>query len=258
MIASFTALGAPTLPPNLIIILTDDQGYHDVGFNGCQDIPTPNLDAIASNGVRFTSGYVSSPLSSPSRAGLLTGRYQERFGYERDPEYQPSTHDAGLPLTETTLADTLDQVGYATGIIGKWDLGHTPAMQPRQRGFQEFFGFLGAWHPFLPPDSTLAEAGNARINGQNWDQSILRNAEPVRTTNYLTDEFSHEAVRFVARHKAQPFFLLLAYNAPHGPLEATDKYLSRFPKILGSRRRTYAAMLSAVDDGVGSVLAELR
>ena len=258
LVSVFNTSGAPTAPPNLIIILTDDQGYHDVGFNGCTDIPTPNLDSIASNGVRFTSGYVSSALSSPGRAGLLTGRYPERFGYERNPTWPLNNSDSGLPLTETTLADSLGQVGYETGMIGKWHLGSQPAMHPLKRGFKEFFGFLGAGHRYLPEGLTLEDAHQAKTEYDTWLLWILRNREPVRTTNYLTDEFSDEAVRFIARQKDQPFFLLLSYNAPHDPLEAPEKYTNRFPKILGPHRRTYAAMMSAVDDGVGSILAELR
>lgn len=258
MTAGWTALGAPTASPNLLLILTEAQGYHDVGFNGCQDIPTPNLDAIASNGVRFTSGYVSSPLSAPGCAGLLTGRYQERFGYEHDPEWQPNNPGAGLPLTETTLADVLGQAGYATGMVGKWHLGCSPALQPLQRGFKEFFGFLGAGHRYLPEELTLDDLRKAKTEDESWRLWLMRNHEPVKTTNYLTDEFSAEAVHFVARHKDQPFFLLVAYNAPHAPLEATEMYSNRFPNIKGPHRRTYAAMVSAVDDGVGRVLAELR
>jgi arylsulfatase A-like enzyme len=259
MIASgLTALGAPTAPPNFIIILTENQGYHDVGFNGCKDIPTPSLDSIASNGVRFTSGYVSSPLSSPGSAGLLTGRYQERFGYDRDPEWQPNNPAAGLPLTESTLADTLAKVGYETGMVGKWHLGCNPALHPLKRGFKEFFGFLGAGHFYLPEDLTIEETRKAKTEDDTWHLWLMRNYDPVRTTNYLMDEFSAEAVRFVARHKDNPFFLFLAYNAPHAPLEATENYSNRFPNIRSPHRRTYAAMVSAVDDGVGNVLAELR
>ena len=259
MIASgLMALGAPIASPNLILILTETQGYHDVGFNGCKDIPTPNLDSIASNGVRFTSGYVSSPLSSPGCAGLLTGRYQERCGYERDPEWQPNNPGSGLPLTETTLADVLGKVGYATGMVGKWHLGCNPALHPLQRGFKEFFGFLGAGHRYLPEELTIDEIRKAKTEDDSWRLWIMRNQEPVKTTNYLTDEFSAEAVRFIARHQDQPFFLFVAYNAPHAPLEATENYSNRFPNIQGPHRRTYAAMVSAVDDGVGSMLAELR
>ena len=258
MFSDLATLGQPVSPPNLIVILTDDQGYHDVGFNGCKDIPTPNLDSIASNGVRFTSGYVVSPLSSPSRAGLLTGRYPERFGYEHDNQWQPNNPSSGLPSTETTLAEVLRKAGYITGIIGKWHLGSNPAKHPLNRGFNEFFGFLGAGHRYLPEDLSIEETRAAVFEYDSWLLWVLRNHDPVRTTNYLTDEFSAEAMHFITRHKEKPFFLLLAYNAPHDPLEAQEKYLSRFPKILGSNRRTYAAMLSAVDDGVGGVLAELR
>ena len=252
---------APTNPPpNLIVILTDDQGYADVGFNGCEDIPTPHLDSIARNGVKFTSGYVSYSVCSPSRAGLLTGRYQQRFGYERNPRFQPESRQSGLPLTETTLADTLGKVGYRCGIIGKWHLGAHPDLHPLRRGFHEFFGMLGGGHRYFPEELTLKETSQAK--NQNEEDSyrlwILRNHEPVKTTQYLTDEFSDEAVRFIARNKARPFFLYLAYNAPHSPLQATGKYLSRFPNIRNPKRQTYAAMVSAVDDGVGRVLAELR
>jgi len=247
-------------PPNLIVILTDDQGYHDVGFNGCKDIPTPNLDSIARNGVRFTSGYVSYSVCSPSRAGLLTGRYEQRFGHERNPQWEPENPHSGLPLTETTLADTLGKVGYHSGIIGKWHLGSNPALHPLKRGFNEFFGFLGGGHRYLPEELTLKETGQAKSGSEaeSYRLWIMRNHEPVKTTNYLTDEFSDEAVRFIDRNQAKPFFLYLAFNAPHAPLEAPEKYLSRFAGIKNPKRQIYAAMVSAVDDGVGRVLAELR
>ena len=253
-------VAATNPPPNLVIILTDDQGYADVGFNGCKDIPTPNLDSLASNGVKFTSGYVSYSVCSPSRAGLLTGRYEQRFGHERNPQWQPENPQSGLPLTETTLADTLGKVGYHSGIIGKWHLGAHPDLHPLKRGFDEFFGFLGGGHRYLPEGLTLKESSQTKSGNEadSYRLWILRNHEPVKTTNYLTDEFSDEAVRFIGRNKDKPFFLCLAYNAPHAPLEATEKYLNRFPDIKNPKRRTYAAMVSAVDDGVGRVLAELR
>lgn len=251
-------INRPDNKPNLIIILTDDQGYHDVGFNGCKDIPTPNLDSIAHNGVQFTSGYVAYSVCSPSRAGLLTGRYGQRFGYERNPRFEPDNRQSGLALTETTLADTLGKVGYQSGIIGKWHLGAHPDLHPLKRGFNEFFGMLGGGHRYLPEDLTLKETDQAKSESDSYRLWIMRNHEPVKTTQYLTDEFSDEAVRFVARHKDQPFFLYLAYNAPHAPLQATEKYLSRFAGIKNADRRTYAAMISAVDDGVGRLLAELR
>lgn len=244
--------------PNLIIILTDDQGYHDVGFNGCKDIPTPNLDSIAANGVRFSNGYVSYSVCSPSRAGLLTGRYEQRFGHERNPRFQPDNPQSGLPLSEATLADVLGKVGYQSGIIGKWHLGAHPDLHPLKRGFNEFFGMLGGGHRYFPEELTIKDTNDARNEADSYRLWILRNNTPVKTTRYLTDEFSDEAVRFVTRHKEDPFFLFLAYNAPHGPLQATERYLSRFSGIKNPKRRTYAAMVSAVDDGVGRLLAKLR
>ena len=130
--------------PNILFIVGDDMGYGDVGFQHCKNIPTPNLDALAASGMRFTNGYVSGPYCSPTRAGLLTGRYQTRFGHE----FNPSGAN-GLPVTETTIANRLKDAGYATGIVGKWHLGNQPAMQPQQRGFGEFFGFLGGAHSYF-------------------------------------------------------------------------------------------------------------
>ncbi len=243
--------------PNLIVIMTDDQGYADVGFNGGKDIPTPNLDSIARNGVLFTSGYVAYPVCSPSRAGFITGRYPQRFGYERNPRFQPDNRVSGLALTETTLADALGKVGYHSGIIGKWHLGAHPDLHPLKRGFNEFFGHLGGGARYFPEELTLKEFSPAMNESQSYRLWMLRNHEPTRTTQYLTDEFSGEAVRFVTRHKDGPFFLFLSYNAPHAPLQAPEKYLSRFTGIEDPRRRTYAAMVSAVDDGVGQLLAKL-
>jgi arylsulfatase A-like enzyme len=245
-------------PPNLVVIVTDDQGYADVGFNGCQDIPTPNLDSIAVAGVRFTNGYVSYSVCSPSRAGLLTGRYPQRFGHERNPAWQPENPRSGLPLSETLLPAALGRVGYVSGIVGKWHLGAYPHFHPLERGFAEFFGHLGGGHRYFPDELTIRETAEARNEAESYRLWIRRNHEPVRTSHYLTDEFSDEAVRFVERHKDSPFFLYLAYNAPHAPLQAPEPYLLRFPQITDQRRRTYAAMVSAVDDGVGRLLGKLR
>jgi len=244
--------------PNLIIILTDDQGHGDVGFNGCKDIPTPNLDSIARNGVQCMNGYVTYSVCSPSRAGLLTGRYEQRFGHERNPGWEPENPRSGLPLSETTLADALGKAGYWSGIIGKWHLGAHPDLHPLKRGFNEFFGFLIGAHQYFPEELTLKNTEDAKTIQESRRLWIQRDHEPVKTTQYLTDEFSDEAVRFIARNKERPFFLYLAYNAPHTPMQASEKYLSRFTSIKDPQRQTYAAMVSAVDDGVGRVLAELR
>jgi len=140
--------------PNIIVIISDDMGYADIGCQGCKDIATPNIDSIAENGVRFTNGYVSCPVCSPTRAGLATGRYQQRFGHEFNTGPPPGglQDNVGLPLTEVTIADVLKSAGYVTGAVGKWHLGMAPHFHPFKRGYDEFFGFLhggSAWGPFL-------------------------------------------------------------------------------------------------------------
>jgi len=249
---------APVSPPNLIVIMADDLGYADVGFNGCEDIPTPHIDSIAANGVKFTNGYVSYPVCGPSRAGFMTGRYQQRFGFERNPQYQTGDPNMGLPKSETTIAEALGKVGYHCGVIGKWHLGAHESLHPLARGFDEFYGHLGGGHRYFPEELTIKDSMDATNEPESYQTWILRNHEPVKPTKYLTDEFSDEAVSFVERNKEKPFFLFLSYNAPHTPLQATEKYLSRFPDIKDPKRRTYAAMVSAVDDGAGRVLEALR
>jgi len=244
--------------PNVIIILTDDQGYADVGFNGCKDIPTPNIDRIADNGVKFTSGYVSYAVCGPSRAGLMTGRYQERFGFGRNPLFTSNDPDQGLPLSEETLASALDKAGYQTMAIGKWHLGAHKSLRPLNRGFDEFFGFLTGGHQYFPELWTLEDISEVKSQFEAYKTKLLQNDTRVDEQEYLTDALSREAVRFIERNAANPFFLYLAYNAPHGPLQATEKYLNRFSHIEGKKRRTYAAMVSAVDDGVGALLDKLE
>lgn len=245
--------------PNIIVIIADDLGYADVGFNGCKDIPTPNIDRIATHGVKFTSGYVTFSVCGPSRAGLLTGRYPQRFGYERNPQYRPQDPNMGLPKTESTLAETLKNVGYKSGIVGKWHQGADISNHPLNRGFDEFFGHLGGGHQYFPEDLIIKDSYSVdNDEGKSYKTWIMRNHEPIKTKKYLTDEFSDEAVQFVERHQKEPFFLYLAYNAPHGPLQATSEYLDRFPNITDKKRKTYAAMVSAVDDGVGRLLDQLE
>lgn len=221
--------------PNILLIVADDMGYADAGFNGCRDIPTPNLDALATSGIRFTNGYVTGPYCSPTRAGLMTGRYQTRFGHE----FNPSGGGEGLPLTEKTLADRLRSVGYVTGLVGKWHLGADPAMHPLQRGFTEFFGFLGGAHDYFKPEG------------------ILRGTTQVSELDYTTDAFGREAVSFIERNKGRPWFLYLSFNAVHTPMQATDDRLARFSHITNPRRRTYAAMLLAMDEAIGQVRRKL-
>jgi len=237
---------AATRKPNIVVILADDLGYAELGVQGCKDVPTPNIDSIAHGGVRFTNGYVSCPVCSPTRAGLMTGRYQQRFGHEFNPGREDQANpEFGLPLSEATLAENLKPLGYATGMFGKWHLGYRPETHPQKRGFDEFFGFLAGAHPYL----------SASQGGRN---PILRGNEPVSEVDYTTDMFAREAAAFIDRHHGEPFFVYLPFNAVHGPLEAPEKYLSRFSAIEDRNRQVFAAMLSALDDGVGLVLAKLR
>lgn len=244
--------------PNVIIILVDDLGYMDVGFNGCKDIPTPNIDRIATNGVKFTDGYVTYSVCGPSRAGLITGRYQDRFGFGRNPLFAPNDIEQGLPLTEETLATVLKREGYHNMAIGKWHLGGHKELRPLKRGFDEFFGFLTGGHYYFPEDWVLNDLSELTNQYSAYKTKLLRNDTRINETEYLTDALSREAVNFVKAKKGKPFFLYLAYNAPHTPLQATEKYLNRFKNIKDKKRRTYAAMVSAVDDGVGLILDQLE
>lgn len=244
--------------PNVIVILTDDQGYADVGFNGCKDIPTPNIDRIAKNGVVFTNGYVSYAVCAPSRAGLITGRYQDRFGYSRNPLYKPFDPEVGVSLDEQMLPEFLQKSGYNTMGIGKWHLGTHQQFRPWNRGFKEFFGFLGGGHRYFPNEYIITEQDSAKNEEQSYRTKLIRNETVVEESDYLTDIFSREAVAYIERNKQQPFFLYLAYNAPHSPLQAPENYLNRFSHIQDPKRKIYAAMVSAVDDGVGLILNKLE
>jgi arylsulfatase A-like enzyme len=233
--------------PNIVVILADDLGYGGLSCQG-GDLKTPHIDALAQSGIRFTNGYVSCPVCSPTRAGLMTGRYQQRFGHEFNPGPPRKASVAfGLPVTEVTIADRLKAAGYTTGVFGKWHLGHAPERLPSNRGFGEFFGFPGGGHRYL----------KAEIGSQN---PIMRGDQPVDEKEYLTDAFTREAVAFIDRHAkdSKPFFLYLPYNAVHTPMEATEEYLERFPQIEDPLRRKHAAMLAAMDDGIGAVMTSLR
>ena len=234
--------------PNVILIVADDLGYADVGFHKqSKDVKTPHIDALAAEGVQFTNGYVSGPVCSPTRAGMLTGRYQQRFGFEQNPLGRSEENVFGLPLDQITLPQQLKKAGYATGMFGKWHLGHAAGMLPHERGFDEFFGFAGGAHRYVNNDTP-----------QTDNNAIQRNGTPVGEKQYLTHAFTREAVAFVERNKDRPFFVYLPYNAPHSPMQAPPKYMDRFPDERDEKRRTFLAMLSAMDDGIGAVLAKLR
>jgi arylsulfatase A-like enzyme len=240
-----TTVQAQTRRPNIVVIVADDMGYADIGVHGSKDIPTPNIDAMAAGGIRFTDAYVSGAYCGPTRAGLMTGRYPQRFGQEFNIGQAMESHrEAGLPLEERTLADHLKAAGYRTALFGKWHLGSAPRFHPLRRGFDEFFGFLTGAHGYLG----VGAQTNAIYDGEQRATSMT----------YLTDTLAARAVEFIQRNRERPFFLYLAFNAVHTPLQATDKYLSRFQNIADPTRRTYAAMLSAMDDGIGRTLAALR
>ena len=222
--------------PNVLLIVADDLGYADVGFHGGEEIPTPNLDALAAGGVRFTEGYVSGPYCSPTRAGLLTGRYQNRFGHE----FNSGGPGGGLPVGETTLPDRLKAAGYRTGMVGKWHLGSKPGMHPQARGFEDFFGFLGGAHGYFDKEG------------------VLRGKEPAGDFSYMTDAFGDEAVRFINARKDGPWFLYLAFNAVHTPMDAPPALLAKFEGIKDPERRKYAAMLVSMDDAIGRVRGRIR
>lgn len=231
--------------PNILLIVADDIGYGDVGFQGCQDIPTPHIDGIAAGGVQFTNGYVTAPVCSPSRAGLLIGRYQQRFGHEFNPGPAKPTDlaEGGLPLSESTIADALKATGYTTAAIGKWHLGTSKPFWPLRRGFDEYYGFLGANHPYRPATDVAP---------------IFRDNKEVAAPAHLTQAFGAEAAAFIKRQTDKPFFLYLAFSAAHTPLQPDKKHLARFKAIAAPRRRAYAALISGMDDAIGEALEALR
>jgi len=227
-------------PPNIVVILADDLGYGDVSFNGCPDFTTPNIDSLTNTGVRCSNAYVTHPFCSPSRAGLLTGRYQQRFGYENQPFADGANPRLGIPAQEVLLPQILKPAGYVCGLVGKWHLGVASSLNPTKHGFDEFFGFLGSESPY-------------------YNAKLFRGTTKITETAYLTDAFTREAVSFIQRHATQPFFLYLAYNAVHKPYNTPPKnYMDRVASIANSNRRIYAAMTLALDDGVGQVLQTLQ
>jgi len=270
------APGAPAAKPNVVYIITDDVGYNDFGFQGCKDIQTPNIDALSKQSVRFTNAYVSAPVCGASRVGIITGRYQERHSFEDTP-----LGNAGVAVSEATIADALKAGGYVSAMIGKWSMGTADQFHPMRRGFDECFGFLGMLHPYVPGPVTpglemvMSESprlgfgvdppargprGGGLIGGTGPGSSagkFLRGFAEVDEPEYATEAFTREAVSFLRRHRDEPFFLYLAYNASHSPLQPTKKYLDRYPNLTG-KRQLYAATTSALDDGVGEVIATLR
>lgn len=227
--------------PNVVIFYADDLGWGETGVQGNKDIPTPNIDKLAANGVRFTQGYVAATYCSPSRAGLMTGRYPTRFGHE----FNSVANVTGLHLQETTLADRLKSQGYATACVGKWHLGGGLEYRPTKRGFDEFFGTL-ANTPFFHPTNFV-------------DSRISNDVRPIADESfYTTDAYAERSVDWIEKNRAKPKFLYLPFNAQHAPLQAPQKYLDRFPNIADEKRKLFAAMMSSMDDAIGRVVGKFR
>ena len=230
--------------PNVVIIVADDLGYADIGAQGIsKDVKTPHIDSLAADGVRFRNGYVTAPVCAPSRAGLLTGRYQQRFGFELNPG-GVDWPNYGLPATEVPLSDVMRGAGYRTGMIGKWHLGNDPERSPLARGFDEFFGYWGGQHSYVEQTP-------------GWN-AVRKGHDRVEKVEYLTDMMGREAADFVERNRAKPFFLYVAFSAVHQPMQAPPKYVERFKGEPDRKRRLMLAMLSAMDYAVGQLLGKLR
>jgi arylsulfatase A-like enzyme len=246
-LASLSPIGAEERKPNILVIVSDDHGYNDVGFNGGKAVPTPNLDRLAQSGVRCTSGYVTHPFRSPTRAALLTGRYQQRFGHENNPAYNPADKTAGLPLTEKLLPQFMHEAGYKTGWVGKWHLGATPEHTPWARGFDETYGFIGGGHIYR----------DWEISDKEYNVPITRNGLPAETPRHLTEAFGNEAAAFIRRHTGGPWMLYLAFNAPHTPHQPTTERETQFDHIKDPVRRKCLAQISLLDDAIGNVTKAL-
>jgi arylsulfatase A-like enzyme len=240
LLAAAAALAAAQ--PNIVIFYADDLGYGELGCQGyTKDIPTPHIDSIAQNGLRFTNGYVAATYCSPSRAGLMTGRYPTRFGHE----FNSVANTVGLRSDQTTMATRLKALGYATAAVGKWHLGNQPENRPTQRGFDEFYGTLNNT-PFFHPTNFI-------------DSRLSNDVQTVTDPNfYTTDAYADRSVDWIEKNKNKPWCLYLPFNAQHAPLQAPKKYLERFPQITDEKRQLFAAMMAGMDDAIGRVLAKIR
>jgi len=244
---------ARSTKPNFLVIVSDDQGMGDLGCYGASDVKTPNLDRLAASGVRFTNWHANSPVCSPSRASLITGRYPHRTGIPQILFSKPGFDVPGLKAGEATLATELRKLGYRTGAIGKWHLGSTPESRPLAQGFDEFFGYYSGWIDYYSHRFYT-------LGGQPVYHDLWRGEKEVwRDNEYMTEVLGREARAFLRRqNREKPFFLYLTFGAPHYPMMAPQRYVDRFPETMDRDRRMHAAMISALDDAIGGVMAELK
>jgi arylsulfatase A-like enzyme len=290
------ASSAVTNPPNVVLIVADDLGKHDISVYGPSPTPTPKLAALAAEGATFTSGYVTAPVCSPSRAALLTGRYPQRFGFELlvhdryprnriewwfarqffsshgwsalDELHVPKESDMerqGLPPSEITLAELLRKQGYSTGVFGKWHLGSGENALPLKRGFDHQYGFYDAFSLYAEADdpSIVGARGEYFADRYQWwrgrsgGSAIRRNGVIVEEKDYLTARIADETIDWIGAHRDEPFFAYVPFSAPHAPMQAPREYVDRFAHVENSDRRVYYAMIAALDDAVGEILAAL-
>jgi arylsulfatase A-like enzyme len=252
------AVTKPAQRPNIVLIIADDLGYGDLSSYG-SPYHTPNIDRIARDGVRFTQGYATAALCSPSRAGLLTGRYQQRFGHEY--QLYENVRD-GIDPAQPTLARALRAAGYRTALFGKWHLGMAPERLPQQLGFDEFFGILGGQAPYASakrPDvvSSPSPALQPRFYALTPASQYRENGRAVDLPDYSTTAFTDHALSFIDRNKDRPFFLMLTYTAPHVPLQATQAQLAKVADVKDPDERLYRAVINELDEGVGRIRARL-
>ncbi len=242
--------------PNIILIVADDAGYADFGFQGSKTFKTPHLDKLADEGMKFTQAYVSAAVCGPSRAGLLTGKYQQKFGYEENnvPGYMGNSalkgDDMGLPLSEITMGNYMKKLGYKTAIIGKWHLGNADKYHPTKRGFDFFYGFRGGARSYY-------EFNENNLNHRKEDYLEFGFKNFKEDTAYLTDALASKTIKFIEQNHKNPFFLVLAFNAVHTPMEAKEEDLKVFPNLNG-KRKTLAAMTLAMDRACGNVFDKLK
>lgn len=260
--ASGTIASAADTRPNIVFVLVDDMGYADLGCMGAKDIKTPHIDRLAKEGLKFTDFYANAPVCTPTRTAFMTGRWQQRVGFEWAMGFtaeqfrridgklvpEPDIHALGLPTSETTVAEMLKAAGYATGAFGKWHLGYRDEFNPTRHGFDEYFGVL------------LGHADYYRYNYFDGTYELRDGDKPVKAEGYLTDLINQRATQFIRKHAQEPFFCYVPYNAVHSPYQPPNRPLPAVTKegMYDGTRRDYAAMLEKIDEGVGMMLAELE